>query len=84
MSNEEKPLSRAAYRKQQEQHEQRAEPAKESPLRREDKRRSNKRSYTSGDLNEPAASPKLKKRLNWAIGIVAVLIVLVYLVLFFV
>lgn len=84
MTKEEQPLSRSAYRKQQEQQ---AAPVKET-MRRENKqhggRQPKRRHHDLDTAAENAASPQLKKRLNWAIGIVAVLIVLVYLVLFFV
>lgn len=70
MDKQEQPLSRAAYRKQKAA----ANQPTESRSRRQ-----------QPDAPEPTPdNSRLKRRLNWAIGIVVVLIILVYLVLFFV
>ncbi|MFC6170719.1 hypothetical protein [Loigolactobacillus jiayinensis] len=83
MTKEEKPLSRAAYRQQQTQQAESTK-ATEPLRRREANQPSRHRTHGDSGGEETIASPQLKKRLNWSIGIVVVLIVLVYLVLFFV
>ncbi|KRM97030.1 hypothetical protein [Loigolactobacillus rennini] len=70
MDKQEQPLSRAAYRKQK-------AAASQAPKLK------SRRQQTEVP-EQPQDNSRLKRRLNWAIGIVVVLIILVYLVLFFV